>query len=135
MARILIVEDHVLVRRLLWQILTDARHEIVGEAEAGTGAVTRCGDLSPELVMLGLSPSGNGELATLQGMLALEPSLPVVVCAGSGDQDVAREAVRAGAHGFIVKPFSRDIVLGAVRHALRPVVAWGAVTELRPHLQ
>jgi two-component system chemotaxis response regulator CheY len=134
-ARILIVEDHVLVRRLLWQILTDARHEIVGEAEAGAGAVARCRDLSPELVMLGLAPSGDDGLATLRGMLRLEPSLPVVVCAGSGDQDTAREAVRAGARGYIVKPFSRDIVLGAVRHALLPVVTWGAVTELRPHWQ
>jgi two-component system, chemotaxis family, chemotaxis protein CheY len=53
-ARILIVEDHVLVRRLLWQILTDAGHEIVGEAEDGIEAVARLTDLAPELVMYGI---------------------------------------------------------------------------------
>ena len=66
-------------------------------------------------------------------MQSIDPSLPVIVCAGSGAQDLAREAVRVGARGFIVKPFSRDIVLSAVRHALRPVVAFEAVTELRPY--
>jgi two-component system chemotaxis response regulator CheY len=131
-ARILIVEDHVLVRRLLWQILTDARHEVVGEAELGAGAVARFVDLTPEIVMLGLSPSGRDELVTLRAMLAIDPSLPVIVCAGSGESDTAREAVRAGARGFIFKPFSRDIVLSAVRHALRAAAAPSAVTELRP---
>jgi two-component system, chemotaxis family, chemotaxis protein CheY len=131
-ARILIVEDHVLVRRLLWQILTDARHEVVGEAELGAGAVARFVDLTPGLVMLGLGPAGSDELRTLRAMLAIDPSLPVIVCAGSGELQNAREAVRAGAHGFIVKPFSRDIVLSAVRHTLRGATALGTVTELRP---
>ena len=132
MARILIVEDHVLVRRLLWQILTDARHEVVGEAELGAGALARFVDLTPEVVMLGLKPAGSDELMTLRAMLAIDPSLPVIVCAGSSELETARQAVRAGAHGFIVKPFSRDIVLSAVRHALRGATVPRAVTELRP---
>jgi two-component system, chemotaxis family, chemotaxis protein CheY len=132
-ARILIVDNHVLVRRLLWQILTDARHEVVGEAEVGIGAVTRFSDLTPDLVALGLGPSGVDELVTLRGMLALAPSVPVVMCTGASDQEIAREAVRIGARGYIVKPFSRDVVLGAVRHALRPPVMLDAsVSQLRP---
>ena len=100
MARILIVEDHVLVRRLLWQILTDAGYEIVGEAEDGIEAVGRLTDLAPELVMYGISTSGVSELGTIRRMLTIEPSLPILVCAGSAHSEQAREAVEHGARGF-----------------------------------
>jgi two-component system chemotaxis response regulator CheY len=133
-ARILIVEDHVLVRRLLWQILTDAGYEIVGEAEDGIEAVGRLADLAPELVMYGISTSGESELGTIRRMLTIEPSLPILICAGSAQSEQAREAVEHGARGFLVKPFSRDAVLSAVRHSLRPpAVLRQAVPGLGPY--
>jgi two-component system, chemotaxis family, chemotaxis protein CheY len=133
-ARILIVEDHVLVRRLLWQILTDAGHEIVGEAEDGLCAVGRLTDLAPELVMYGIATSGQSELGTIQRMLMIEPSLAILVCAGAAHQEQASEAVRYGARGYLVKPFSRDAVLSAVRHSLRPpAVLRHAVPGVGPH--
>ncbi len=133
MARILIVEHHVLVRRLLWQILTDAGYEIVGEVEDGLHAVARFTDLVPDLVLLGLAPTGRRELGTLQQMLRIEPSVPVLVCATADDVDAAHEAVQLGAIGFIVKPFARDTVLSAVRHAAcPPVVLRSAAVELPP---
>lgn len=132
MARILIIEDHVLVRRLLWQILTDAGHEIVGEAEGGPDAATRFSALGPELVLLGLGSAGG--LTTLDRIFHIEPSVPVLICAATDDLQAAREGVCRGARGFIVKPFSRDTVLSAVRHALRtPVPVHHAVRQLRPH--
>jgi two-component system, chemotaxis family, chemotaxis protein CheY len=133
-ARILIVEDHVLVRRLLWQILTDAGHEIVGEAEHGPDAVARLNDLEPELVTYGISTSGQSELGTIRRMLMIDPELPILICAGSAHSDQAREAVTHGARGFLVKPFGRDAVLSAVRHSLRPpAVLRHAVPGLGPY--
>jgi two-component system chemotaxis response regulator CheY len=133
-ARILIVEDHVLVRRLLWQILTDAGHEIVGEAEDGLGAAARLTDLSPDLVTYGIATSGRNELGMIRQMLTIEPSLPILVCASAAHQEQALDAVEAGARGFIIKPFSRDAVLSAVRHSLRPpAVMRHAVPGVRRH--
>ena len=133
MARILIVEEHILVRRLLWQILTDAGHEVVGEAEDGPAGVGRLDDLTPELVMYGISSSGESEVATIRRMLMIEPSLPILLCAGAAHQEQARDAVRHGARGFLVKPFSRDAVLSAVRHSLRPPAVLHEAVRGRGH--
>ena len=133
MARLLIVDQHVLVRRLLWQILTDAGHEVVGEAEDGFAVLSRLADLEPDLVLFGLAASRRRDLTALRRMLVSEPSLPVVICTGAADQALARDGVRLGARGFIVKPFSRDTVLSAVRHAPNPpVTVRHAAPDLRP---
>lgn len=119
MARILLVDDSLLARKMLREILVDAGHEVVGEAQDGLEAPFWVRQLRPELVMLDLVMPGRGGLAALQHMLLIDPGLAVVVCSASLNEDKIIAAVRLGARGFIVKPIARQAVLDAVDGALR----------------
>ncbi len=119
LARILVVDDSLLVRKMLTEILIDAGHDVVGQAQDGLEAPVRVRELHPDLVTLDLIMPGRGGLATLQHMLMLDPSLAVVVCSASLDQARIIAALRRGARGFIVKPFDPRTVLDAVNCALR----------------
>jgi two-component system, chemotaxis family, chemotaxis protein CheY len=117
-ARILIVDDNLLCRVMLRQILSDGGHEVIGEAGDGVQAPACVHELGPELVTLDLVMPGRGGLATLEHLLMIDPSLAVVVCSASLDQRHVIAALRLGASGFIVKPFNNETVLDAVHDAL-----------------
>jgi two-component system, chemotaxis family, chemotaxis protein CheY len=117
-ARILIVDDNLLCRTLLRRILTDGGHEVVGEAPDGVHAPACVHELRPELVTLDLVMPGRSGLATLEHLLMVDPSLAVVVCSASLDQRRVIAALRLGAKGFVVKPFSQQTVLDTVHDAL-----------------
>ncbi|MGO9975947.1 MAG: response regulator [Solirubrobacteraceae bacterium] len=118
MARILIVDDSLLCRSLLRDILRDGGHEVLGEARDGLEAPDLVRELGPELVTLDLVMPGRGGLATLQHLLMIDPSLVVVVCSASLDAERVIASMRGGALGCIVKPFDHETVLGAVSDAL-----------------
>ncbi len=114
LAQILIVDDNLLVRSLLHDILTDGGHEVVGEAKDGMEAPGRVRDLRPDLVTLDLVMPGRAGLPTLKHLMMLDHSLPVIVCSAFLNENHVLTALRLGAKGFIVKPFDRESVLSAV---------------------
>jgi DNA-binding NarL/FixJ family response regulator len=118
LARVVIVDDSLLIRGLLGKILTEAGHEVVGEAEDGLQAPLVVRELRPELVMLDLVMPGRSGMSALRHMLLVDPSLSVVVCSASCSQSRVIEALRLGAKGFIVKPLDWRQVLVAVNSAL-----------------
>ena len=118
LARVVIIDDSLLIRRLLREILTEAGHEVVGEAEDGLRAPVVVRELRPDLVVLDLVMPGRSGMSALQHMLLIDPSLAVVVCSASLSEARVIEALRIGAKGFIVKPFDRRQVLDAVRCAV-----------------
>jgi len=118
LARILIVDDNLLARTLLRDILTGAGHDVVGEARDGLQAPACVRELHPDVVTLDLVMPGRSGLTTLPHMLMVDPSLAVVVCSASLDQSRVIDALRLGAKGFIVKPFDRQTVLDGVRDVL-----------------
>jgi two-component system, chemotaxis family, chemotaxis protein CheY len=120
-ARILIVDDNLMIRTLLRDILTSAGHEVVGEARDGLEAPTLLHEHRPDLVLLDLVMPGRDGLTTLNHMRMIDPMLVVIVCSASLDQKKVIRALQLGAKGFIVKPFNRDSVLAAVQDVLRSV--------------
>lgn len=121
MARILIVDDNLLCRSLMRQILVDAGHLIAGEAKDGMEAPAKVRDLRPDLVTLDLVMPNRGGMATLQHLMMLDHSLPVILCAAFPSEQRVITAVRLGAKGLILKPFERAAVVETVRTALAGV--------------
>jgi len=96
LARVLIVDDNLLCRALLRQILSDGGHEVVGEAQDGVQAPACVHELRPELVTLDLVMAGRDGLATLKHLPMVDPFLTVVVCSASLDQRNVIDALRLG---------------------------------------
>jgi two-component system chemotaxis response regulator CheY len=119
MARVLIIDDNLLIRTLLREILTDGAHDVVGEASNGMEAPTLLRELRPDLVFLDLVMPGRDGLTTLNLLRAIDPVVAVIVCSASLDQRRVIGALRLGAKGFVTKPFNHKSVLNAVGGALR----------------
>ena len=113
MSRVLVVDDSAFMRNLLAQLLEDD-HEIVGEAENGVEAVELYRELEPDVVTMDVvMPIRNGIEATTE-IKSMDPGSTVIMCTSIGQEEKMREAVEAGADGYITKPFQKPNVLQAI---------------------
>jgi two-component system chemotaxis response regulator CheY len=118
LARVFIVDDNLMIRTLLAEIVGTAGHDVIGDARDGLEAPPRVQELRPDVVLLDLVMPGRSGLETLRHMLIVDPSLAVIVCSASLDQQKVIAAIRLGAKGFIVKPFDRETVVKAIDDVL-----------------
>lgn len=110
--RILIADDHEVVRRGLCTLLQSHEGwEICGEATDGRTAVEKAKALKPDIVILDIGmPNLNGLAATRQ-LLQQDPQCKVIVLTITDSDQVIREALDAGARGFVLKSdAARDLV-------------------------
>jgi len=122
--RLLIADDHPVFRRGLRAMLeVEDGLEVVGEAATGTIAVAMCRDLQPDLVLMDLNmPDLDGVSATRQ-ILHDSPHVRVLVLTMFDDDDSVFAAMRAGAHGYVLKGAGHD----EVHHAVHVVASGGAM--------
>lgn len=118
MARILVVDDNLLIRTLLREILTDGGHEVLAEAANGEQAVTNAVAMRPELITLDLVMPGRDGLETLAQLRHYDPRVRVIVCSAWLTGPRVTTALRLGASGFVAKPFDRQTLLATVEQAL-----------------
>jgi two-component system chemotaxis response regulator CheY len=118
MARILVVDDAVFMRKMVKDALEGAGHEIVGEAANGLEAVARFQELKPDLTTLDITMPEKDGLAVLADIVGSDPSARVVMCSALGQETKVVQALKLGAKDFVVKPFQADRVVDAVGKAL-----------------
>ncbi len=121
--RILVIEDHALVREGLLLALKaleemDSPAEILGarDAEEATRLLEANDDF--DLTLLDLMLPGTGGLAFLGVMRKRFPHIPVVILSALDDADTVMKAKRLGAAGFVSKASPTDVLLGALREVL-----------------
>jgi DNA-binding NarL/FixJ family response regulator len=110
--RILIADDHEVVRRGLSSLLqAQAGWEVVAEAADGREAVEKAKQLKPDFVILDIGmPNLNGLAATRQ-LAQYDPTCKIIVLTITDSDQVIREALDAGARGFVLKSDAvRDLV-------------------------
>ncbi len=135
--RVLLADDHRMLREGLRRSLTEEGFDIVGEAENGEQAVQMAADLQPDVVLMDVSmPEMDGVEAT-RSIRGTDTSTRVIMLTMHADKEVLAEAIRAGASGYLVKDCSTDEVAEAVRMAvqgdtaLSPQLAASMLDEVR----
>jgi DNA-binding NarL/FixJ family response regulator len=120
MIRVLIAEDHHLVRQGIRALLEKAEDiEVVGEARDGQEAVELVERLSPDVVVMDLAmPRMNGNQAT-ERIHAQHIPTQVVILSMYSDETLVRQALRSGAKGYLLKHSVTEELLLAVRAACR----------------
>ena len=118
MARILVVDDENNIRMMVRLALEQAGHEVRTAADGPTG-LAEFGDGSDfDLVLLDQRMPGMEGLEVLREMKARRPEARIVMITAYGTIDLAVDAMKAGATDFLRKPFTTDILRGAILGAL-----------------
>jgi two-component system chemotaxis response regulator CheB len=108
-ARVLLVDDSVVVRKVLTEALTGhADLEVVGTAASGSIALQKIPQINPDIVVLDVEMPGMDGLETLQHMRAGWPRLPVVMCSALTERgaETTLRALSLGASDYVTKPSS-----------------------------
>lgn len=113
--RVLIADDHPMVRAGARAMLNDPAIEVVGEARTGREALTQATALRPDVVLMDVNmPDMDGLEAT--GLLKAEsPSTSVIIVTGDESRQYIRRAVEAGATGYLMKGAPRELLLQAIK--------------------
>jgi DNA-binding NarL/FixJ family response regulator len=119
MTRILIADDHELLRRGLKQILAEAFPKLVaGEASDARQVVQMADKQKWDLVLLDINMPGRSGLDALQDLKQQHPDLPVIVLSAFPEKDYAVRAFKLGASGYVSKDSASGELVAAVRKAL-----------------
>ncbi|MFN4170351.1 MAG: sigma-54-dependent transcriptional regulator [Pseudorhodobacter sp.] len=113
---ILLIEDSVSLQMIYRSVLTTAGHRVTVASNAAEG-LTKFRETPPRIVLLDLMLPDRDGLDLMRDMLAEVPQTSVIVITANGSINKAVEAMRAGAHEFLVKPFDEQRFLGAIENA------------------
>jgi DNA-binding NarL/FixJ family response regulator len=118
-ARILIADDHALVREGLRTMLSGEEGiEVIAEAHDGQQALNLCRELEPDLVLMDVRMPVMDGLEATKRIKAEMPKTSVMMVTMHENPDYLFEAVKAGAAGYVLKDASGERLLGAVRRTL-----------------
>jgi two-component system, chemotaxis family, chemotaxis protein CheY len=116
--RVLIVDDSLLMRRLVRNALEPAGWAVVGEAADGFEAVEKYQQCQPDAVTLDITMPGCDGLSAVRSILEIDPKAKVVVVSALNQSKLIAQAIRDGALGYVAKPFLPEHLQEAVREVM-----------------
>ena len=114
MIRVMLVDDHALVRMGFRMLLADAGIEVVCESGDGEAACVQYTKVRPDVVVMDLSMPGMGGLEAVRRLLAQDPRARVLVLSAHEDTAHPSRVLRAGALGYLTKRSAPDSLITAV---------------------
>jgi two-component system chemotaxis response regulator CheY len=108
MKRLLVVDDALLMRKMIRDVAVEAGWEVAGEAANGAEAVALYERLRPDLVTMDVVMPEMTGLEALRRIRAVDPDAQVVMVTALDQKQTLLESIRDGAIDFIVKPFERE---------------------------
>ncbi|MBI4788437.1 MAG: response regulator transcription factor [Chloroflexi bacterium] len=116
MIRVLIADDHQLVRKGLVTLLSKVEGiQVVGEASNGLRAVEMAASLLPDVVLLDMAMPGLNGLRAVELIRAKAPNTQIVVLSMYSDETLVRDALGKGARGYVLKHSSHTDLVHAIR--------------------
>jgi len=119
MTRVMLVDDHAIVRMGFRMLLANAGLEVVAEAGSGEAACQDYPKVLPDVVVMDLSMPGMGGLEAVRRLLAQDPKARVLALSAHEDTAHPQRVLRAGALGYLAKRGAPDELIVAVRAVAR----------------
>ncbi|MFQ5856922.1 MAG: response regulator [Anaerolineae bacterium] len=113
--RVLVVDDHPVVRHGVQHLLgSDPELEVVGEADTGPGALRQVEALRPDVILLDIRLPGSDGVEITQQVRRAHPDVKIIMLTAYLDDEYLLGALRAGAHGYLLKQASHETLAEAI---------------------
>jgi DNA-binding NarL/FixJ family response regulator len=136
--RVVVVDDHAVVRRGIASLLDSADDiECIGAAADGSGGLEQIARLRPDVVVMDLSMPGLTGVDVIRALREREDPVGVLVLTSFDDGELVLQAVQAGADGYLLKHSEAEVILDGVRSVaagaapVDPVVARSLLSSVR----
>ena len=140
--RVLLTDDHTLFRQAMRKLIaSEADMDVVGEAGNAADAVTRAGELRPDVVLLDIGMPGLSSFEATRQIRKQRPETRVIFLSMYDDEDYLAESVEVGSNGYILKESPAEQLLIAIREVhgggsyLSPKLISRLVDDLRAQNQ
>ncbi|WP_094607106.1 Chemotaxis protein CheY [Sporomusa silvacetica DSM 10669] len=118
MARVLVCDDSAFMRMMIKKLLTDMGHEIVAEGGDGKQGVQLYRQFKPDLVTMDITMPIMDGIQAVKHIHEEDPVARIVMVTAIGQRSIISEALKAGASGFVIKPFDPEQVQETVNKVL-----------------
>ncbi|MEL7658320.1 MAG: response regulator transcription factor, partial [Bacillota bacterium] len=123
MIRVMVVDDHHMIRQGICQILSNNGDiHVVADTDSGANAIRMIHDLVPDVLVLDVSMPGMSGLDVLKEIIELQPKPKVVFLSIHSDLALVKQALMHGALGYVLKQSSSEELIDAIRAANRESV-------------
>ncbi len=122
--KVLLADDHEVVRTGLKSILSGTEIEVIGEATTGEETVRMALELNPDVVLLDIRMPGNDGLNALGRIKLDRPEMPVLVLSTYDNPTYIARAVAFGASGYLLKTATQSEVIDAIRKSATGESVW-----------
>ena len=113
--RILIADDHPVVRKGLWSCLSaKSNFKIVGEAADGVDAIQKVKELAPDVVLMDIDMPQKDGLEVTNVLRKESPNVKVLILSMQSNRDTVLRIIKAGARGYVLKDASTDELVRAI---------------------
>jgi two-component system nitrate/nitrite response regulator NarL len=118
--RLMVVDDHTLFRRGMVALLaSDSSLAVTGEASDAGEAVRKAATLQPDVILLDNHLPGATGIQALPGLKDAAPNARIILLTVSEDAEDLLAALRAGAHGYLLKTIEGDLLAQAIHRAMK----------------
>ena len=117
--RVLLIDDHALVRKGVEELLRSRGVEVVASVGTGEEGVKQALALAPDIILLDVKMPGMNGIETLAKLRASNVTIPVLMLTMSRDDADLRAALRGGAEGYLLKDMNPEDLVPALEAALR----------------
>jgi NarL family two-component system response regulator YdfI len=118
--RVVIVDDHLMVRRGLRVLLEEMEDvELIGDAADGAAALDLLEEVQPDVVLMDIRMPGMDGIETMRRILRAWPQIAVLILTTYNEDDLMIQGLRSGARGFLLKDASTETLLKAIQSAAR----------------
>jgi two-component system, NarL family, response regulator NreC len=117
--RVILADDHLIVRQGLRLVLEREHIEVLGEASDGLEAIHLIRELHPPIALLDLDMPGLDGLGVLREAARVSPQTRVIILTRHMEEPYAVEALRIGARGYVLKTQASTDLVAAIRHVER----------------
>jgi len=116
--RVLVVDDHTVIRKGLCLLLSAEKYgiEVVGEAADGRDAIEKSRSLNPDVILLDLVMPGMGGLEAIPAIRQGNPEARILILTSFAEDDQILEAIRSGALGYLIKDASPDELVSTIHN-------------------